>query len=261
MIPAWTIAKREIKSLFVSPIIYIVVGIFAVISGAHFILSLENFDALLQEAQIRAQLNRNPEILQQINLNGMLISNVVGFMFYLLLFLSPMLTMRLLSEERNQGTYELLLTSPIGNWDIVLGKYIASLFLYIVILATHALFLLVMFSYGNPEPLPVFAGYLGLFVSGAVFMAIGLFTSSLFKLQIISAMAAAIINLILMMIGWASQRAPGNLGKFLESSSLITQFDNFNKGLISISGIVYFLTLAIFFVAATQVSVQSLKRS
>jgi ABC-2 type transport system permease protein len=261
MSSAWTIAKREIKSLFVSPIAYVVLGIFALLSGVQFLLSLQRFDQLLQQATVQAQLMKNPEALAHISLNGMLISNVVAFAFFLLLFTIPAMTMRLLSEERSLGTYELLMTSPVSTWEIVLGKFIAGIVFFSLMLATHALFLIVMFGYGNPEPLPVASEYLGLFMAGVSFTAIGLFASSLTRNQIVSLFVALFIGLAFLMIGWAAQTLSGNISKFLEAASITFQFENFNKGLITVSGIVYFITLWVFFLGLTKVSIQSLTRS
>jgi ABC-2 type transport system permease protein len=258
---AWIIAKREIKSLFVSPAAYIVLGIFALLSGIQFLLSLERFDQTLQQAKIQAQLMKNPEALSYLNLNGMLISNVIAFGYFLVLFTVPAITMRLLCEERNQGTHELLLTSPISTWDIVMGKFIAGVTFFLTMVATHALFLIVMFAYGNPEPGPVFAGYLGLILGGISFITIGLFASSLTKNQIISFFVSLFVSLIFMMVGWAAGSTSGHLAEFLQQAAITAHFENFNKGLITVSSIVYFLTIWVFFLSATRVAVQSMARN
>jgi ABC-2 type transport system permease protein len=258
---AWTIAKREVKSLFVSPVFYVVVGLFAFISGFQFILSLNRFDALLQTASIQAQLTKNPEALAHMSLNGMLISNVLAFAFFLMLIAIPAITMRLLSEERTVGTAELLFTSPVTAWDIALGKYIAAVVFYFFVVLTHSLFLYVMFAYGNPEPLPVMSGYLGLLLGGAALLAMGLFASSLTRNQIIAFIVSFFIGMAFFMVGWAAQNASGHLAIFLEAASINAQFDNFNKGLITVSGLVYFATVTVFFLTATRVSLQSFTRS
>lgn len=257
---ACTIAKREIKSLFVSPVVYVVLGIFALLSGGQFILSLQRFDQLLQQANVQAQLMRNPEALAQISINGMLISNIVAFAFFLLLFTIPAITMRLLSEERTLGTYELLMTSPVTNWDIVLGKFIAAVTFFALMLGTHSLFLIVMFGYGNPEPLPVLSGYLGLFMGGVAFLSMGLFASALTRNQIIALFVGLFIGLVFLMIGWAAQTVSGNFAKFLEAASITFQFENFNKGLITVSGVTYFVTVCIFFLTASRVALQGAQR-
>jgi ABC-2 type transport system permease protein len=98
-------------------------------------------------------------------------------------------------------------------------------------------------------------------MAGTSFIAMGLFASSLTRLQIVAFVVALFMALGFLMIGWAAQTVSGNLAKFLEAASITFQFENFNKGLILLSGIVYFVTLWTFFLAATQVSVQSLTRS
>lgn len=258
---AWTIAKREIKSLFVSPIAYVVLGIFALLSGIQFILSLERFDQALQQAKIQAQLMRNPEALAFINLNGMLISNVIAFGFFLLLFMIPSITMRLLCEEKNQGTYELLFTSPVSTWDIVLGKFIAAVSFFLLMLGTHALFLFAMFKYGNPEPGPIAAGYLGLFLTGAASISVGIFASALTKNQIVAYFISLFVAFILLMIGWGASSTSGNLSVFLEGASISTHFENMNKGVISVSSLVYFITLCVFFLTGSRISLESITRN
>jgi ABC-2 type transport system permease protein len=257
----WTIGKRELKSLFVSPIGYVFLGLFALISGIQFLLSLERFDGLLQQAKIQAQLMKNPEALSYINLNGMLISGVVAFAFFLLIFIIPAITMRAICEEKNQGTYELLMTSPITAWQIVLGKFLACFLFFALVIATHGLFLTVMFGYGNPEPGPVLAGYLGLLLGGGAFVTIGIFTSAITRHYIIAYILALVICLGLMMVGWAAGTVSGNLSEFLQQASVTSHFENFNKGIISVSSIVYFVTLWIFFLSSARIAVQSMARN
>lgn len=259
--PAWVITKRELKSLFVSPIAYVVLGLFALGTGIYFLASMEQFDAVLQQAQTQAQITQNPEVLNFINLNSMLINSVTSFSFMLLMFGVPFFTMRTLSEERSNGTYELLMTSPISPADIVLGKFLAALFFLVVVLCTHAIFLGVMFGFGNPEAAPVAASYLGLFLSGSVFISIGLFASSLTRYQIVAVIIAVFTNLALLMLSLAGETAFGNLGQVLTQASINTHFEVFNRGLITVSGIVYFVTTTVLFLSITQIAVKSFARS
>lgn len=257
----WVIAKRELKAWFVSPIAYVILGIFALLSGIYYSFSMQRFDAILQNAEMQARLMQNPEVLNYININSLLINNVTSFTFMLLLFASPFFTMRLFSEERINSTYELLMTSPISIWDIVLGKYVAAAIFYLIALSTHILFLLAMFGFGNPEIGPVFSSYLGLFLAGLAFGAIGCFTSSLTKHQIIAVFLAFAINLVFLMISWGAENAFGNLATFLNNASISTHFENFNQGIIFVSSSVYFLSIIVLFLSATQISVKSLARS
>lgn len=258
---AWTIAKREIKSFFVSPIAYVILGLFALISGVQFWMTMRRFDDLLQRAEINAQLYKNPEALANININVYLILGAVSFSYFLFFLVAPAISMRLLSEEKNQSTFELLMTSPISSWSIVFGKFIAGAVFLLALLATHSLFLGVMFGFGNPEPLPVFAAYLALYLLGLSLLSMGLFASSLTRYQILAFFIALVIEIVFMLIGWGSQLASGNFSQFLEAASLSGNFETMSKGLITVSSLVYFASLSIFFLMASQVSVQSFKRS
>jgi len=257
----WIIIKRELKSLFVSPVAYVVLGLFALGTGYYFSFSMQRFDMLLRNAQLQARMMQNPQMLNYVNLNSFLINNVTSFTFMLLLFSVPFFSMRLFTEERVNSTYELLLTSPISISQIVLGKFFAAVIFLLVALSTNAVFLAVMFSFGNPEIGPVFSSYLGLFLAGVTFMSIGLFASSITKHQIIAVIVALAINLSLLMVSWGAENAYGNLSSFLNKAAITTHFQNFNQGVIYVSGVVYFLSLIILFVTATQISVKSLARN
>jgi ABC-2 type transport system permease protein len=261
MSSSWTIAKRELKSLLVSPIAYVVTGFFALASGIYFNALLGRFDNLLNQAQIQAQLYKNPDAFAYVNLNGMVISELTSFSFFLLLFIVPGLTMRLLSEEKTGSTYELLMTSPITAWDITFGKFLGAGIFLALIVATHALPISIMFIYGNPEILPVVSAYIGIILGGLVFLASGLFASSLTKSQIIGFIIALAINIGFLLLANFARTQSGNLGTFLQASSLFTHFQSFNGGLITVSGLVYFATLCAFFLGATTISIHSLTRS
>lgn len=257
----WTIAKREIKSLFVTPPGYIFVALFALFSGFWFIRTLISFDMALQQAKVQAQLYQNPEMLSSLTINGKLIMGIIDFAFFLFIFVVPAITMRSLCEERNQGTYELLMTSPVNSWEIILGKFLAGFLFLLGIIATHSLYLLVMFVFGNPEPGPVLSGYLGLVLGGSALLAVGIFISSLTKSYLLSYFGAMIVNLILMTFGWIAPMVPGNLSDFFKYISTGFNFGNFNMGLITVSSTVYFVTVAIFFLSAAKISVQSITRT
>jgi len=204
---------------------------------------------------------QNPDMLQGISLNTHLINNVTSFTFMLLLFLTPLFTMRLLTEERNNSTYELLMTSPISAWQISFGKFLAGAIFLLFCLLTHSLFLGFVFRYGDPELWPVVGSYLGLFLAGLTFIAIGLFTSSLTKHQMIAYIVAVAINVGLLMIAWGGGLMEGNLATFIEKAAITTHFGNFNQGVIQVSSLVYFLSLISLFVIGTQISIRSITRS
>lgn len=257
----WTIAKRELQSLFVSPIAYIILGLFSLLISVQFLNSWTRFDQALQQAQIQAQMMKNPDMLSQFNLNTMLVMNVASFTFFILLFAVPFITMRFITEERTRGTYELLLTSPLSTWSITLGKFIAGMLFLLCILATQCILLGAMFIFGNPEPGQVFSAYLGVFLAGSTFLAIGLFASAITKNQIIAAFLAMFINLLFLFSSWIANAASGNLSLFLKQASFVPYFEEFNKGIISLSSLVYFVTLWIFFLAGTKLSLETLRKN
>jgi len=258
---AWTIAKRELKSLFVSPLAYVGMGLFALLSGFHFVRLISHFDMLLKQAEVQANLQQNKDAFSYINLNGFVIVNLTSFSFFILLFILPAITMRLLSEEKSRGTYELLMTSPVSSWDIAFGKFLGATLFFILLLSTHLPPLAVMFIYGNPEPIPVLSAYLGLFLGGLVFIAGGLFASSVTRSQFIALILSLGINLLFLFVGDAARSQAGNLQKALEASSVFFHFDNFNKGLVTVSGLVFLATLIVFFLSATRVVIQAQARA
>src|SRR3954453_8261510 len=171
------IAQKELKSYFASPIAYIVIGLFALLFGYFYAVMLQYF--------VRAGMNVNPMTGQQaLNINQDMLRPVLQNVTILLLFVLPAMTMRTYSEERRSGTIELLLTSPLTDMEIILGKFFGALGLYIVILAVTLLYMAILFVYGNPEWRPLLAGYLGLLLMGAAFISIGLFISSTTNNQI-----------------------------------------------------------------------------
>ena len=163
----WVLCKKEIKAYFMSPIAYVVIAVFLVLVGFffHSLITWFNSQAM--------QLVRNPNYYQQLNINQMVYTPLFHNISIILLLVIPLLTMRLLAEEKKIKTDELLYTSPISINQIILGKYFASLFVLAVMLLLTGIYSLFTFSYGNPELIPLLCGYLGLFLMGMAFMAIG----------------------------------------------------------------------------------------
>ncbi|MGA2534336.1 MAG: ABC transporter permease subunit, partial [Candidatus Aminicenantales bacterium] len=174
----WSIAKKELGLYFRSPVGYVVFFTFLLIWGFFFISALRWFnDVSLQAAQ-------NPYYAQQLNINQMVLAPTFQNITIFFLLLLPALTMRLFAEEKKLGTDELLYTSPLSVGQILGGKYLASLIMLLVMLALSAVSCLFLFLYGNPEIAPLLLGYLGLFLMGAAFMAVGLFFSPLTESQV-----------------------------------------------------------------------------
>src|SRR5579862_8472761 len=178
----WIICKKELSSYFVSPVAYVLLAMYSLIFGLFFWLFLQRFVVVGIEMQMRGQslpMNVNEELIRP------LLSNmaVVG------LFLIPMITMRLFAEEKRTGTIELLVTSPIKDLEIILGKWLAALILYASMLGLSLLSMGLLFVYGRPDWRPMAIGYLGLLLQGGCLLAIGTFLSTCTRNQIVAGVA------------------------------------------------------------------------
>src|SRR5262249_31932347 len=154
----FTIAGKEIRSYFSSPVAYVLLAVYLALAGYFFYALLLAFNQTLQIYSMM----RNPEALQHFNLNQMVIVPLLHNLSVLLIFIVPAITMRLFPEEKRSGTYELLLTSPVRVGEIVLGKFVGGVVLVLVMVALSGLFGTLLLAYGNPEIPKMLAGYLGL---------------------------------------------------------------------------------------------------
>jgi len=207
------------------------------------------------------QMFRRQDVLSQMNLNEMVMTPLLYNMTIVLLLMVPLITMRLFAEEKKLKTEELLLTSPLSVNSVVLGKYLAGLVFFLVMLALTAVYPLVLFQYGSPPPESgsILAGYLGLFFLGAAFIAVGLFASSLTENQIVAAVICFVALLLFFIVGWPAESMGTAGGKVLEYLSLIDHFTDFSKGLIDSRHVVYFLSFILFALFITKRSVESMR--
>ena len=197
--------------------------------------------------------------MQQFNLNDMVMTPLLYNMTIVLIIMVPLITMRLLAEERKLGTEELLLTLPLRTTEVVIGKFAASFLFYLIMLALTAIYPILLFVYGNPELGPILAGYLGLFLLGTSFIAVGIFASSLTENQIVAAVICFVVLLMFFIIGWPAQTVGSTLGDVLAYLSLVEHFTDFSKGLIDTKHIAYYLTFILFCLFLTKRSFESLK--
>ncbi|MGC2478902.1 MAG: ABC transporter permease, partial [Candidatus Sulfotelmatobacter sp.] len=194
----WIICRKELHSYFVSPVAYILLTMFGVISGFFFWNALGIFVIEGMEMQMRGQtfpMDLNEQIIRPLLSNA----GVIG------LFFIPMITMRLFAEEKRTGTIELLATSPIRDLEIIVGKWLAALVLYSCMLLFTALNFAFLFKYGNPDWKPLAIGYLGLLLQAGALLAIGTFISTLTKNQIIAGAATFGVELLLWVVGWVGE--------------------------------------------------------
>jgi ABC-2 type transport system permease protein len=248
----WALARREVLSYFSSPVAYVVLALFIFLFGYFFSDYLYVF---LERSMGRGGFGGPAETL---NLNQDLIRYLLLTTSVVLLFLVPMLTMRAFAEEIRSGTIELLLTSPLTDFQIVLGKFLGVLFLYASMLALTALHMAILFYFGDPEWKPLLTGYLGMFLLGAAFISFGLLFSSLTRNQIVAGFLTFGCFLFLWLIEYAESWA-GPASGLVTYLSVTKHLDEFAKGVIVSSDVVYYLTFVGLGLFLSKQSLESLR--
>jgi ABC-2 type transport system permease protein len=246
------ICRKELKSYFASPIAYLLMAIFAVIFGFFFYSATAFFVVRGMEAQMMGRgmpMDVNEWVIRPLLSNA----SVIG------LFLIPMITMRLYAEEKRSGTMELLLTSPVRDAEIIIGKFIASLIMYSCVIGVSALDLAALFAYGKPDWKPILVGYLGLLLQGGALIAIGTFISTTTKNQIIAGGATFAVCLLLWVLDWVSSYNQAVWAKVVAYLSVVQHFEPFSKGVIDTKDLVFFASLIFFGLFLTARSMESLR--
>ena len=249
----YPIFKKEVSSYFGSPTAYIVITIFLLISGYFFYSGFAFFSLISFRSM------GNPAILQQLNINEGVVKPLYGNISIILLLIIPLLTMRLFAEEKKSGTIELLLTYPVKDSEAILGKFFACAFLLFFMLLLTGFYPLLLILFAKPEIEPILSIYLGLFLMGISFIALGTFASSLTENQIVAASITFGTLLFFFVIGWASSLVGSTFGKVLEHLSIMEHFSNFAKGIIETKDIIYYVNFTIFFLFLTSSSLESKK--
>jgi ABC-2 type transport system permease protein len=215
----WAVSLKELKAYFASPIAYIVTAMFLLISGYFFTMIL----AYSPDTGIMRYL--------------------FGNMSVILLLICPLFSMRLFAEEQKNKTLELLMTAPISDAGIVIGKFLATALLLLVMLLSTAHFPMALLLLGQPDPWPMLTGYLGIFLMGCAFLVIGMLTSTWTQNQIIAAVSSFAISLLLWFLGATGSLVGSDLGAVLTYLSLNTHFESFSRGVLNSSDLIYYLSL------------------
>ena len=244
------IAHKELRSYFASPIAYIVLGFWALVFGFFYVAILRFFVGQSMQAGLMGGA-------QAMNVNQQLIRPLLQNVTVVILFLMPMVTMRTYSEEKRSGTIELLLTSPITDFEIVLGKFIGAMGLYAAMLAVTLPHFGILFFFGRPEWKPLVTAYFGLLLFGGCFISLGLFISSLSKNQIVAGAATFSVFLLLWIITWVGSFLGPNGDKLTSYLSIVDHFDDFTKGVIDTTHLVYYISFITFGLFLTAKSVDS----
>lgn len=245
----YAIYRKEMGHYFVSPVAYVVVSLFLILTAYFFNLYLR--DVVEQGMAMPSEFDAPSQLFRAF----------LGLVALLVLFFMPLMTMGLFAEERKRGTMELLMTSPIRESDIVLGKFFASLTLFAVMLLPTALYVLFVYLHSDPAaPLRVlFAGYLGVLLFGGCLLALGSFISSLTENQIVAAPLTFGVFLLLWAIDFGSRSASTAIGQTVQYLSVINHYEDFTRGIIDTAGVVYYLSFTVFFIFLTVRSIDSLR--
>lgn len=242
------IFKKEFKSYFTSPIAYVVITMFLILSGYFFYNSFALFSTISFQATLNPMLAKQVGLL---NITESVVRPLFGNISVIMLLMIPLLTMRLFSEEKKTGTIELLLTYPITDMEVLLGKFFACMAVFIIMIALTVLYPLLLIAFGQPETGPIITGYIGLLLVGASFVSLGIFASSLTENQIIAATVAFGLLLLFWMIGFSASLAGQMLGDILSYISLTAHLEAFAKGVIDTTDIIYYLIFISLFLFLT----------
>jgi len=250
------IVERELRAYFSSPIAYVVLTIFVFLSGIFFrsILSQVMQMALMSQMQAQ-QLGPRP-----IDMPGMISRGFLSTMSVILLFIMPMLTMGLFSEEKKRGTIELLLTAPLTDLQVVLGKFFAAGTFFVILLLSTWVPMGALYLYGSPASGPILTAYLGLLLYGLAIIAVGLFISTLTENQIIAAVLSFGTIMVLWLVDVVANNAESPTSKgVLTYLSILSHLDDFMKGVLSTSHIIFYLSLMLVGLFLTYRSIDSLR--
>ncbi len=252
-----SVAGRELRSLFVSPVAYGVLSLFSVLAGMFFILDLGWFEQAL------FQLQQYPDQLAAFNLNDVLLHEFYGSISVILLFLIPGITMGVYAAEKTNGTEELLLTSPLTIWDIVLGKFAAGAIFITLLVGIVGLFASVLFIYGDPEVGKTASGLIGLLLTGWTYVAIGGFASAITRSQIVAFLITLVVLVALLLLpGIAEFGLAGSasgVADTLRYLSVQIHFDPLLNGLVDTADLGYFAAMIGSFLVITKAAVESVR--
>src|SRR5437870_7741444 len=251
------IAKKELNIYFATPIAYVMFTLFVVI-GSYFFLRL--LGAYEQASLMYMRFNAG-EMANRLNFQDAIFRNLFGNLGVILIFIVPFLTMRLVAEEKRQKTIELLYSTPVTPGEVVWGKYLAALAVLVCTLAFTllypALVQLVARDASGVEWRSIFLGYVGLFLLGAAYMALGLFISSLTESQVVAALVTFVILLMTWIVGWMAAETEGVKRELVTYLSSVSHLDSFSRGTVDLKDLVYFLSICALGLFATHRAIEA----
>lgn len=247
-----TIAGKEMKSYFTSPIAYLLMALFGLIFGYFFFSATVFFVNMGLQAQFSGQQ-------QPMSINDYIIAPLLGNASVVGLFLIPLISMRLFAEEKRSGTIELLMTSPVRDWEIILGKWLGAMGMYLSILAISAISVALLFVWGHPDWRPILTGYLGLILQGGTILAFGTFISTTTRNQIIAGATTFAVCLLLWVLSWVSSYNDAGWAQAIAYCSILTHFEPFSKGIIDSKDLIFYVSAIFLGLFLTSRSLESLR--
>jgi ABC-2 type transport system permease protein len=219
----WAICRKELQMYFYSPVAYVAFAFFFLITGYFF--SVDFLSS--QVVDVRP---------------------LYGNMMLVFLFVIPLLTMRLVSDELRQGTDELLFTSPASIGEIIIGKYLATIVVMLLLTVCTLLYPLILSKYGTLDQPVLWLSVLSIFLLGAAMMAVGLFASSLTAHQMVSGIVGFVLILLLWLVDWLGESVFGKAKEWISLFSIVSRTNNFQKGIFDIAALVFYITFILMFV-------------
>lgn len=231
------VLRKEWKAYFITPAAWVVLALFTLISAFFFYSMLAVFvvQSLGGGEFGGGNLNVNAQVLSPLSFD-------IGIT---LLFLLPMITMRLYSEEMRSGTMELLKTAPVRRLDIILGKFVAAFGLLVLLLIIAGLYVAVVAHYGQPDLRAAGAGFLGLALLGGSFLSVGLLISSFTKNQIVAGVVTFVLFLLLWVADWVTAYGSGTVSKVVSYMSVTGHLQSFSQGIIDLKDVIFYLSLIV----------------
>ncbi len=232
----WAVFKKEMRLYFGSPMAYVVFTFFLLISGYFFSAIFLNYSDFSMRAFMQPQFGQNLNVVD--NVMRPLFSN----MSVVLLFFMPMLTMRLFAEEKRSGTIELLLTYPVRDGEVLLGKFLAAEALFAILLTLTLVYPALVAFFTRVEWAPILTGYLGLLLAGGTFLAVGVLISSLTENQIVAGFGSFGVLLAFWVVGWSAEFAAPPWRSVLQYLSMTDHMDGFSRGVVDTKDVVYYVS-------------------
>ncbi len=253
------IVRKELAIYFTTPLAYVLLAFFIFVMGYFFVVNVQRYLEYARSAQ--AMMQYSPEALDHLNFTDVIFSPLLFNAALIFVFVLPFLTMRLIAEERRQNSIQLLMTAPVGSTGIVLGKFFAA---SVVVLAavgltmTYPLLLNAVAEGGGVEWQTAGTAYLGLFLCGATFVALGLFISSLTDSQIVAGVVTLVILLLLWLVGWAASagNVEGTAKELAEWASVPNHLTGFMRGIVNLGDVTFFVTVIALCLFLTRTSIE-----